>query len=70
MPSPTGNKTHDANVVAAANTLQNAMATVSTQATANSVMTTYYRSILASKLANGLDVSNELFALKSLGATV
>ena len=70
MMSPTGNKTHDATVVAAELTRQNAMAGVSTQSAANSVTTTYFRSILASKIANGLDAGNELIALKNLGQTV
>ena len=68
--SPSGNKPHDAAAAAAELTRQNSMAGVTSQATANSVTTTYYRAILASKITNNLDVSNELIALKNLGATV
>ena len=68
--SPSGNKPHDATVAAAELTRQNAMAGVSTQSAAVSVTTTYYRAILASKIANNLDAGNEIIALKNLGATV
>jgi hypothetical protein len=70
MPSPTGVKAHDATVIAAENTRQNAFAVSTTQAQLNTATVTYYRAVLASKIANNLDVSNELIALKNLGVTV
>ena len=63
----TGNKNHDATVIAAENTRQNAIAVSTTQGHLNTATIAFYRSILASKIANNLDVSNELIALKNLG---
>ena len=63
----TGNKNHDATVIAAENTRQNAIAVSTTQGQLNTATIAFYRSILASKIANNLDVSNELIALKNLG---
>jgi hypothetical protein len=40
------------------------------QATANTATVTFYRACLASKIANGLDVGNEIIALKNLGVTI
>lgn len=71
MPSLTGNKTHDATVIAAQGTLQAAVNVAGvTQAQANTATIAFYRSLLASKIANGLDCGSEIGALKSLGATV
>jgi hypothetical protein len=71
MMSPTGNKTHDATVLAAESTRQSAVNVAGvSQATANTATVTFYRACLASKIANGLDAGNELTALARLGATV
>jgi phage tail tube protein FII len=41
------------------------------QATQNAAYVTYYKSVLAAKLAAGLDVGNEIFALQDqLGTAV
>jgi hypothetical protein len=71
MPSPTGNKTHDAAVLAAEAVRQGVVNVAGvSQATANTATVTFYRACLVSKIANGLDAGNEIIALKNLGATV
>jgi hypothetical protein len=71
MTSPTGNKTHDATVLAAESTRQGVINVAGvSQSTANTATIVYYRAVLASKIANGLDAGNEIGALKNLGATV
>jgi hypothetical protein len=71
MPSPTGNKTHDATVLAAEAVRQGVVNVAGvSQATANTATIVYYRAVLASKITNGLDCGSEIAALKSLGATV
>jgi hypothetical protein len=71
MSSPTGNKTHDATVVAAESVRQGAVNVAGvSQATATAATVTFYRACLASKIANSLDCGSEIGALKSLGATV
>jgi hypothetical protein len=50
---------------------KSAVAAASTQATMRTAtIAFYYRSVLASGVANGLDVGPFIFALKNLGATV
>ena len=66
-PSKTGNAAHDAVMVQAEGVRQQAAATATTQAQQNTATIAYYRTILASKIANNLDISNELIALKTLG---
>ena len=66
-PSKSGNAVHDSAVVAAEATRQAAMSGVSTQSAANSATVTFYRSLYASALANGLDGGPFLYALKNLG---
>jgi hypothetical protein len=71
MPSPTGNKNHDATVLLAQGTLQSVVSVAGvSQATANTATIAFYRSAVASGVANGLDVGPFIFALKTLGATV
>jgi hypothetical protein len=71
MTSPTGNKIHDAAVLAAEAVRQGVVNVAGTsQAAMNTATVAYYRSVLASKIANGLDAGNELIALKNLGATI
>jgi hypothetical protein len=71
MSSPTGNKTHDATVIAAESVRQGVVNVAGTsQATMNTATISYYRTCLASKIANSLDAGAEIFALKTLGATV
>ena len=70
MPQPTGNKTHDATVVAAQGTLQ-AVVNVAgvSQSAANVATIAYYRSLTASAVSNGLDAGPFIFAMRNLGAT-
>jgi hypothetical protein len=71
MSSPTGNKTHDATVIAAESVRQGVVNVAgTTQAQANTATIVYYRACLASKITNSLDCGSEIGALKSLGATV
>jgi hypothetical protein len=71
MMGKTGNAAHDATVVSAESTRQ-AVVNVAgvSQATANTATIVFYRACLASKIAKSLDAGAEIFALKSLGATV
>jgi hypothetical protein len=70
MPSPTGNKNHDATVVAATSTFQAAVNVAGvTQAQATAAAVAYYRSVLASAVSNNLDQGPFIFALQSLRAT-
>ena len=70
MPQPTGNKNHDATVVAAQGTLQSVVNVAGvSQATANTATIAYYRSLVASAISNGLDAGPFIFAMKILGAT-
>ena len=68
----TGNSTVDATIQAAEATRQGVVnAAGCTQAAANTATVTFYRSVLAAKLAAGLDVGNEQTALiDQLGVTV
>ena len=71
MPSPTGNKTHDATVLLALGTLQSVVNVAGvSQATVNSATVTFYRSALASAITNSLDQGPFIFAIQSLGKTV
>jgi hypothetical protein len=71
MMSPTGNKTHDSTVATAESVRQAAVyAAGVSQATANIATIAFYRSAVASGVANSLDVGPFIFALKNLGATV
>jgi hypothetical protein len=67
----TGNKTHDA-VVVSSELARQAVCNVSgaSQSTQNAAYVTMYRALLASKITNSLDCGNEIFALKTLGASV
>ena len=70
MISKTGNASFDATLLSAELTRQATCNVAGTsQAAMNSAHVTYYRSLLASKIANGLDCGNELIALKNLGVT-
>ena len=61
----TGNSTVDALIQSAEATRQGVVNGASvTQAQANTATVAYYRSVLAAKLAAGLDVSNEIFAIQ------
>jgi hypothetical protein len=70
MPNPTGNKTHDANVLAAELTYQNATVVaygaVLSAATVKAADIARLTAIVASGQANGVSVENQRTALKSL----
>ena len=68
----TGNSTVDATIQAAEATRQGVVnAAGCTQAAANTATIAFYQSVLAAKLAAGMDVGNEIFALQDqLGTTV
>ena len=71
MPGPSGNKNHDATVVAATSTFQAAVNVAGvTQAQATTAAVAYYRSLLASAAANNLDQGVFIVALQNLRATV
>jgi hypothetical protein len=67
MPTPTGNKTHDASVLTAEVTRQVALKTASTQAAARTADIAYFRSVLASAKANGIQPGQFITALQELG---
>jgi hypothetical protein len=61
----TGNSTVDATILTAeALRQQTCNAAGASQATQNTAYVTYYRSVLAAKIAAGLDVGNEIIALQ------
>jgi hypothetical protein len=68
MPNPTGNKTHDANVLAAELAYQVAMP-FSNQAAAKAADIARLTAIVNSGLANGISVANQQTALRSLQTT-
>lgn len=70
MISLTGNSSFDATLLTAEGVRQQAVSVAASQSAMNSATTTFYRTILASKIANGLDCGNELIALDNLGQTV
>ena len=71
MFSRSGNATFDTALTLSEGTRQAAcnVAGVS-QATVNTATVTFYRDAVANRLANSLDVSNFIHALKNLGVTV
>lgn len=60
----TGNATVDATILTAEATRQTAVSVATTQAQVNTAQVAYYRSVLAAKIAAGLDVGNEIYALQ------
>ena len=67
----TGNSTVDPLIQSAESIRQGVVNGASvTQAQANTATVTYYKSVLSAKLASGLDIGNEIGALKSLATTV
>lgn len=71
MSGKTGNKTYDDVALSAESTRQGAVNVAGvSQSTATASTVTYYRACLASKIANSLDAGAEIFALRTLGATV
>ncbi len=62
----TGNATVDATILTAEATRQTAVSVASTQAAVNTATVTFYRAVLAAKLAASpaLDVGNEISALQ------
>jgi hypothetical protein len=68
--SKSGNKNHDTTVAVAESSLQNAVATATTQGQINSATISFYKSAITSGLANGVDVGSYIFAVRSLGGTV
>ena len=69
----TGNATIDSAIQTAAAALQDTVNTVGcSQATATAAAVTYYKAVLAAKLAASpsLDVGNELAAIADLGTAV
>jgi hypothetical protein len=67
----TGNSTVDPLIQSAESIRQGVVNGASvTQAQANTATVTYYKSVLSAKLASGLDIGNEIAALKSLATTV
>jgi hypothetical protein len=70
MPNPTGNKTHDANVLAAELAFQNATAVaygaILSPATVKAADIARLTAIVNSGLANGVSVENQRTALHSL----
>lgn len=71
MTGPTGNKIHDATVLAAESTRQAAVNVAGvSQATASAAFVSFYRTVLASAITNGLDQGPFIFAIQSLGKTV
>jgi hypothetical protein len=67
MPTPTGNRTHDASVLAAEVTRQGALKSASTQPAVRTVDIAYFRSVLASAKANGIQPGQFITALMELG---
>ena len=60
----TGNSTVDATIQAAEATRQGVVnAAGCTQAAANTATAVYYQAVLAAKLAAGMDVGNEIYAI-------
>ena len=71
MMSKSGNATHDATIASAESVRQGSVNVAGvSQATANTATIAFYRSAVASGVANSLDVGPFIFALKNLGATV
>jgi hypothetical protein len=68
MPTSSGNKTHDANVLAAEVSRQNAIAPSSSRATVRSADLAYHRAVVASAKANGISPGQAITALFELGA--
>jgi hypothetical protein len=68
--SKTGKSSHDLTVSAADATMQTAVAVATTQAQASAACLVYWRAVLASAIANGLDQGPFIFAIQSLGKTV
>lgn len=64
-----GNTTHDTNVAAAELTRQVAVKAASTQAAVNTAEIAFYRTCLASAIANNCQTSEFLLALRQLGVT-
>ena len=60
----TGNATVDATIWTAEATRQTAVSVATTQAGVNTAQVTFYRAVLAAKIAAGLDVGNEIIALQ------
>ena len=61
----TGNQTADALILTAeALRQQTCNAAGASQATQNAAYVTYYRSVLAAKIAAGLDIGNEIYAIQ------
>ena len=60
------NSAHRANVLAAENVKQGALVGVN-QSQANAAHIAYYRTVLASAKANGIDVGETTMALQALG---
>jgi hypothetical protein len=67
MPFKTGNAQHDANVVAAEQARQAAMAGTPTQAAAAAAGIAYHRSVFASALVNNISTSQAIYGLKQAG---
>lgn len=65
MPNPTGNKNHDANVLAAELAYQNAMPFAS-QSAARTADVARLSAIVSSGQANGISVVNQQVALQNL----
>ena len=70
MMSKTGVKAHDDTVVATESTRQAAMVAGVSQATASAAFVSFYRSVLASCISNGLNAGPPIAAITNLGKTV